>query len=77
MAAIGLRLAVAPALLFVIALPILQLPPVYLFMAAMPCGLNGLLVANAFGLDRRTSAGAIAWSTGLVLAGAGIGTLVT
>ncbi len=77
LAAIGLRLAVAPALLFVIALPILELPPVYLFMAAMPCGLNGLLVANAFGLDRRTSAGAIAWSTALVLLGAGIGTLVT
>ena len=77
MAAIGLRLAVAPALLIVIALPILHLPPVYLFMAAMPCGLNGLLVANAFGLDRRTSAGAIAWSTALVLLGAGIGTLLT
>lgn len=77
LAAVGLRMGVAPALLFLIALPILQLPPVYLFQAAMPCGLNGLLVANAFGLDRRTSAGAIAWSTALMLAGAGVGAILT
>jgi predicted permease len=67
--AIGLRLAVVPAILFALATPLLHIPPTYLFMAAMPCGLNTLLVANAFGLDRRVAAGTIAWSTALVLLG--------
>ena len=68
--AAGLRLAVAPALLWLLALPLIDLPAPYLLLAAMPCGLNTLVVANAYGLDRRLAAGAIAWSTAIVLAAA-------
>ena len=39
----------------------------FLLLAAMPCGVNVLLVVNAFGLDRRLAASMIAWSTALVL----------
>jgi hypothetical protein len=35
----------------------------------MPAGLNGLVVAHAFGLDMRFAAGAIAWGTAVVVAG--------
>jgi hypothetical protein len=36
----------------------------------MPTGINALVVAHAYGLELRTLAGAIAWSTGLVLVAA-------
>lgn len=74
--AIGLRLLLVPAILFALATPILDIPLTYLFMAAMPCGLNTLLVANAFGLDRRVAAGTIAWSTAIVLLATGLVTVV-
>ncbi|MBA3300512.1 MAG: transporter, partial [Thermoleophilaceae bacterium] len=61
------RLVLAPLLLFLLALPVIDLPAPYLLLAAMPAGLNTLVVANAFGLDRRVAAGAIAWSTALVV----------
>ena len=67
---LGLRLVVAPSLLFVLALPLIDLPAPYLILAAMPCGLNTLIVANAYGLDRRLAAGAIAWSTLVALVAA-------
>jgi len=66
---VGLRLVFAPLLFLLLALPVIDLPGPYLLLAAMPCGINGLLVANAFGLDRRLAAAMIAWSTALVLAG--------
>lgn len=67
---VALRVVVAPALLWLLALPVIEIPASYLLLAAMPCGLNTLVVANAYGLDRRLAAGAIAWSTGLVLVAA-------
>jgi len=66
-AAIALRLLAAPALLAVLALPFLDLPDAYLVQIAMPCGINSLLAAHAYGLDLGISAGAIAWSTALAL----------
>jgi predicted permease len=60
---VALRLLVAPALLFVLASPFIELPDAYLLLAAMPCGLNTMIVAHAYGLDLRICAGAIAWST--------------
>lgn len=68
--AVGARLVVAPVLLLLLAMPLIDLPGPYLLLAAMPSGLNTLIVANAFGLDRRLAAGTIAWSTGIVLVGA-------
>jgi predicted permease len=66
-AALVLRLAVAPALLLAAAAPLIDLPDAYLLLAAMPSGLNGMIVAHAYGLDLPFSAGAIAWGTTVVL----------
>lgn len=66
-AAVTLRLLVAPALLFLIALPLIDLPGPYLLLAAMPCGINTMIVTHAYGLDLRISAGAVAWSTAIAV----------
>jgi predicted permease len=75
--ALGLRLLAAPALLYLLALPLIDLPHAYLVQAAMPTGINALVVAHAYGLEVRMLAGAIAWSTGLVLIGALVAAAVT
>jgi predicted permease len=67
-AAVAVRLAVAPSLLFLLALPLIDLPAPYLLLAAMPCGVNAMVVTHAYGLDLRISASAIAWSTAIALA---------
>lgn len=66
------RLALAPLLLYLLALPLIEVPASFLLLAAMPTGLNTLLVASAFGLDRRLAAGAIAWTTLVALAVAAV-----
>jgi predicted permease len=66
--AVGVRLAIAPVLLYLIALPLIDLPGPYLLLAAMPCGINSLIVAHAYGLDLRITASAIAWSTAIAVA---------
>lgn len=65
--AMALRLALAPLLLLALAAPLIDLPDAYLLLAAMPTGLNGLVVAHAYGLDLRVAAGAVAYGTALVL----------
>jgi predicted permease len=64
-AVLVLRLVLAPLLLLALAAPLIDLPPAYLLLAAMPAGLNGLTVAHAFGLDLRFAAASIAWTTGV------------
>lgn len=76
-AAVGLRLLVAPALLLALAAPLIELPPPYLILAAMPTGLNGLVVAHTYGLDLGFAAGAIAWGTAIVVVAAVAVTLAT
>lgn len=66
-AALGLRLVLAPALLALLAWPLIDLPAAYLLLAATPAGITGLVVAHAYGLDMRFAAGAIAWSTAVVV----------
>jgi predicted permease len=66
-AAVATRLVVAPALLYLLALPLINLPGPYLLLAAMPCGINTMVVAHAYGLDLRISAGAVAWSTAIAV----------
>jgi predicted permease len=61
--ATALRLVVAPAILLALAAPLIHIPGAYLIIAGMPCGLNGLVIAHAYGLDLGLSAAAIAWST--------------
>ena len=66
-ASLVLRLLVAPALLAAFAAPFIDLPEPYLLLAAMPAGINGLVVAHAYGLDLGFAAAAIAWSTTVVV----------
>jgi malate permease and related proteins len=69
-AAILLRLAIAPGLLFLLSLPFIDLPGPYLLIAAMPCGINTLLVAHVYGLDSKLAAQAVAWTTAIAVIGA-------
>lgn len=65
--AIGLRLCVTPLLLGALAAIGLAIPSAYLLQAAMPTGVNALIVGHAYGLDQRLIATAIVWSTAIVL----------
>ena len=46
-------------------------------MAAMPTGINTLVVAHVYGLDLRIAAGAIAWSTAIVVAAGLVASVAT
>jgi malate permease and related proteins len=65
---VAIRLALAPGLLYLLALPLIDLPDPYLLLAAMPCGINTMIVTHAYGLDLRIAAGAVAWSTAIAVA---------
>jgi malate permease and related proteins len=64
------RIALAPALLMLLAAPLIDLPSAYRLMSAMPTGLNAMIVSHAYGLDNRTIAEAITWSTAIVVTAA-------
>jgi predicted permease len=64
------RIALAPALLMLVAAPLIDLPSAYRLMSAMPTGLNAMIVSHAYGLDNRTVAEAITWSTAIVVVAA-------
>ncbi|HEX2084972.1 MAG TPA: AEC family transporter [Solirubrobacteraceae bacterium] len=68
--ALALRLLAAPALLLAFSAAVVRLPDAYLVQAAMPSGINSLVVAHAYGLDLRLTAAVLAWSTGIVVAAA-------
>jgi malate permease and related proteins len=61
------RLALVPALLMLLAAPLIDLPAAYRLMSAMPTGLNAMVVSHAYGLDNRIVAEAVTWSTALVV----------
>jgi predicted permease len=65
--AVALRLALAPALLLALAAPLIELPTAYLLLAAMPTGINSMVVAHAYGLDMEITAEAVTWSTAIVV----------
>jgi predicted permease len=69
-ATILLRLAIAPGLLLLLSLPFIDLPGPYLLLAAMPCGINTLLVAHVYGLDAKLAAQAVAWTTAIAVVAA-------
>ncbi len=74
---LALRNVTAPALFLLLGLLVLpEAPRAFALQAAMPCGLNALVVGHAFDLDRGVIATAIAWSTGIVLAVALVGALL-
>jgi predicted permease len=64
---IVLRMAVAPALLFGLSTLTVDIPDAYLLQAAMPVGVNTLVVAHAYGLQRAIAASALAWSTAIAI----------
>jgi predicted permease len=68
--AVVARLAVAPALLILLAAPLIELPAAYLLLATMPTGINSMVVAHAYGLDMEITAEAVSWSTAMVIAAA-------
>jgi predicted permease len=65
--AVGLRLLVAPLVLFLLALPFIDIPPAYLVLAAAPVGLSSVVLAHEFGLHLRLSAAAVACTTAVAL----------
>jgi predicted permease len=74
--AVGARLALAPAILMLLAAPLIDLPSAYRLMSAMPTGLNAMIVSHAYGLDNRTVAESITWSTAIVVVAALISLLL-
>jgi predicted permease len=70
--AMAFRMAVAPLLLLALAAPLIDLPDTYLLLAATPVGINGIVVAHAYGLDVGLAASTIAWTTGVFLAAASV-----
>jgi predicted permease len=68
--AVAGRVVLAPALLMLLAAPLIDLPSAYRLMSAMPTGINAMVVSHAYGLDNRTVAEAITWSTTIVVAAA-------
>ena len=66
--ALALRLLAAPALMLAFSAVIVTLPDAYLVQAAMPSGINSLVIAHAYGLDLRLTSAAVAWSTAAVVA---------
>ena len=64
------RLALVPALLMLLAAPLIDLPAAYRLMSAMPTGLNAMVVSHAYGLDNRIVAEAVTWSTAIVIVAA-------
>ena len=69
-ATILLRLVIAPGLLLLLSLPFIDLPGPYLLLAAMPCGVNTLLVSHVYGLDSKLAARAVAWTTAIAVVAA-------
>src|SRR3954470_11395846 len=75
-AVVMLRLVVAPGLVLLASAFIITLPDAYLLQAAMPTGINSMLVAHAYGLDLRLTSGALAWTTTLVVIAAAAGAAI-
>jgi predicted permease len=64
---VAIKLVLMPLLLLALAAPLIDLPSTFLLLAAMPSGLNSMIVAHAYGLDLRITAGALTWTTAIVV----------
>ena len=76
-AIVGLRIVVAPLLMVALATTVGGVPDAYLLQAAMPVGVNTLVVAHAYDLDHAIAAAALAWTTALALAAAVVAAALT
>lgn len=75
-AVIFIRLALSPAFMFLLAMPFSDIPRSFYLMAAMPTGMNAMIIGHAYGLDLRTTAESLVYTTAIVVAGAGLWTLL-
>lgn len=66
--ALALKLVLFPAIVFGLSLAIIDVPDPYISQAAMACGINSVLIAHVYRLDRSLAASAVAWSTAIVVA---------
>jgi len=64
---LAIKVALMPLLLLALAAPLIDLPDSFLLLAAMPSGLNAMIVVHAYGLDLKITAGALVWTTALVV----------
>ena len=67
LAGVLLKLGVMPAVLLGLAALIHDVPDTYPVQAAMCSGINTILIADEYGLDRGLTAAVIAWSTAIVV----------
>jgi predicted permease len=65
--AVLLKLLLPVGILFGLSTAFVDVPNAYLTQAAMAAGINNLVVASEYGLDRRLAAAAIAWTTAIVV----------
>lgn len=75
-AVIFVRLALSPAFMFLLAMPFTGIPRSFYLMAAMPTGINAMIIGHAYGLDLRTTAESLFYTTGIVVIAAGLWSLV-
>ncbi|MFY9487855.1 MAG: hypothetical protein WAP35_04040 [Solirubrobacterales bacterium] len=68
---VALRLTVVAGFLLLMNEAVAPIPDAYIIEGAMATGVNNLLLANNYGLDRKLAAGAIVWST-MIVAVAGL-----
>jgi predicted permease len=66
--AVLLKLLLPVGILFGLSTAFVEVPHAYLTQAAMAAGINNLVVASEYGLDRRLAAAAITWTTAIVVA---------
>jgi predicted permease len=75
-AVVVLRMAFVPLVLLLAGLLLIDVPAPFYLMAAMPVGVNTVLVGHATGLDLRLTSSSIAWTTVVALVGIAVLTLV-
>ncbi|HZV75523.1 MAG TPA: transporter [Conexibacter sp.] len=68
-AVVVLRMAFVPLVLVLAGLFLIDVPAPFYLMAAMPVGVNTVLVGHATGLDLRLTSSSIAWATTVALVG--------
>lgn len=64
---IALRMAIMPLIVLAISLFVVRLPATYPLLAAMPSGVNTVLVAHQTGLNLRLSADGTAWTNAIAV----------
>ncbi|MEA2479370.1 MAG: malate permease [Thermoleophilaceae bacterium] len=73
---IALKLLVVPGVLLLLSTVVVSVPEAYLTQAAMASGINTILIADEYGLDRALTAAVIAWTTAIVVAAGLVAALV-